>query len=40
MFSEATFQKVLFPSSGNVSDYVAHIYMKSTNLDGDNKAYG
>ena len=28
MFKWATFREILLPSSGNVNDYVAHIYFK------------
>ena len=28
MFHEAMFQNQLFPSSGHLNDYVAHIYSK------------
>ena len=30
----------LLPSSGNVNDYVAHIYRKYADLYGNNKTYG
>ena len=29
MFKWATFRKILLPSSGNVNDYVAHIYKEN-----------
>ena len=30
MFKWATFQEILLPSSGNINDYVAHIYSYNT----------
>ena len=37
MFNKAMFREILLPSSGNVNDYVAHIY---ADLDGNNRACG
>ena len=33
MFNEATFQEKLFPSLGNVNDYVVHNYRKYADLE-------
>ena len=35
MFNEATFGGMLLPSLGNINDYVAHIYRKYTDPDGN-----
>ena len=35
MFNEASFQEMLFLSSRNVNDYVAHICSKYVDLDGN-----
>ena len=39
MFNEATFRKILLPSSGNVNDYAAHIQSKYKDLNKTNKTY-
>ena len=36
MFNEAMFRIMFLLSSSNVNDYVAHIYSKYVNLDGNN----
>ena len=40
MLKWATFREILLPSSGNVNDYVAHIYRKYADLYGKDKTYG
>ena len=37
MFNEAMSREMLLPSSGVVNDYVAHIYSKYKDLDGNNR---
>ena len=34
MFANATFREILLPSSVNVNDCIAHIYIKYADLDG------
>ena len=37
MFDEATFREILFPSSGNVNNYVAHIERSYSHMDGNKR---
>ena len=38
--NETKFRDILFPSSGNLNDYLAHIYRKYGDLDGSNTTCG
>ena len=40
MVNEATFQEILLPSSGNLDDYVVHIFSKYVDLDGNSRTCG
>ena len=33
MYNKATFRKILLPASGDVNDYVAHVYSTYGDLD-------
>ena len=37
MFNKVTFREMLFPSSDNVNDFVAHTYSKYTRLEENNR---